>query len=53
MNKTDYINQFDEKVQNDIKKELEKLGLDKEDIENAMGSRLVDLEDIIDIHTYL
>lgn len=51
--KTTYIAQLPAEAQNGIKRELEELGLNEEDINNAMDSRLCDLEDTIDIKAYL
>lgn len=51
--KTKYISQFSLEIQKSIKKELIALGLSPEDIETAMSSRLCDLEDTIDITSYL
>lgn len=51
--KTKYIAQFPLEVQEKINEELIALGLNREDIERAMSSRLCDLEDTIDITSYL
>jgi hypothetical protein len=51
--KTTYINQLQQATQEEIKKELQSLNLDTQDIENALNSRLCDLEDTIDINKYL
>ncbi|HDR7461842.1 TPA: hypothetical protein QCX54_000338 [Bacillus toyonensis] len=59
--KTNYIFQLSKETQelilNDLKNELAKLGLNKEEfleaIDNAMNSRLCDLEDTINVNKYL
>ncbi|MED1303105.1 hypothetical protein ACW4EZ_25275 [Bacillus toyonensis] len=59
--KTNYISQLSKETQelilNDLKNELAKLGLNKEEflevIDNAMNSRLCDLEDTINVNKYL
>ncbi|AKR34230.1 hypothetical protein P4K49_02420 [Bacillus cereus] len=59
--KTSYIFQLSKETQelilNDLKNELAKLGLNKEEfleaIDNAMNSRLCDLEDTINVNKYL
>lgn len=51
--KTTYISLLSNDIQEAIERELRQLGLDDEDIELAMSSRLCDLEDTIDIEKYL
>lgn len=51
--KTRYIAQLPIETQHSIREELQTLGLKNEDIENAMASRLCDLEDTIDIGKYM
>lgn len=51
--KTMYICQLSKGVQESIEQELISLGLEKEDIENALDSRLCDLSDTININKYL
>ena len=53
MYKTRYIITFSNEIQKEIKADLLKIGLTKEDIENALSSRLCDLEDTINIQKYL
>ncbi|WP_217269600.1 hypothetical protein [Neobacillus endophyticus] len=50
--KTMYIAQLPIEIQKEILKKLNDLGLSKNDIKNAMDSRLCDLEDTIDITPY-
>ena len=47
------ISLLSENIQEAIARDLRQLGLDNEDIEIAMSSRLCDLEDTIDIDKYL
>lgn len=47
---TRYICTLDKSVQDKIRKALRKVLDNKEDIEDAMSSRLCDLKDIIDIY---
>jgi SOS response regulatory protein OraA/RecX len=47
-----FIRTLSEEIQTKIKAELIQLGLDNEDIENAMDSRLSDLADTININKY-
>ena len=49
---TTYVNQLPAAIQLQIKAELIKVGITGEDFENALCSRLVDLEDTIDIQPY-
>lgn len=49
MNKTAYICQLSVRYQNYIRQALTEKGINKEDIETALNSRLYDLEDTIDI----
>lgn len=53
MNKTIYVVLLPSKIQEEIYEELKRLGLSQEDIQNAMDSRLSDLEDTINITKYL
>lgn len=54
LNLHDYICTYPSDVQKAIQTELEALEeLSKEDVERAMSSRLVDLEDTIDITKYV
>jgi SOS response regulatory protein OraA/RecX len=52
MMKNVFVRTLSEEIQNEIKIELNQLGLDKEDIENALDSRLLDLADTININKY-
>jgi SOS response regulatory protein OraA/RecX len=52
MMKNVFVRTLSEEMQNEIKAELNQLGLDKEDIENALDSRLSDLADTININKY-
>lgn len=51
--KTMRISSLSNDIQEAIERDLRQLGLDDEDIEIAMSSRLCDLEDTIDIKKYL
>lgn len=51
--KTKYISLLSNDIQEAIERDLRQLGLDDEDIEIAMSSRLCDLEDTIAIDKYL
>lgn len=53
MKKTDYINQTLPQIQVAISRELENLGMNANDTWDALNSRLVDLEDTIDITEYI
>jgi len=53
MNKTTYICQLPSSIQDTIKQELINLDLSHEDIEDALSSRLCDLEDTININKYI
>jgi hypothetical protein len=53
MNKTIFVVLLPSKIQEEIYEELKRLGLSQEDIQNAMDSRLSDLEDTININKYL
>jgi SOS response regulatory protein OraA/RecX len=50
--KNTFIRTLNEEIQTEIKAELIQLGLDNEDIENALDSRLSDLADTININKY-
>lgn len=52
-NKYKYITQFDITTKNEILEDLKQSGLSDDDIINALNSRLIDLEDTIDIKKYL
>lgn len=49
MNITAYICQLSAEYQNLIRQALTEKGIDKEDIETALNSRLCDLEELINI----
>lgn len=49
MNKTIYICQLSAEYQAQIKQILAEKGINKEDIETALNSRLYDLEEVINI----
>lgn len=53
MDRFKYLSQLDSNVMNAIIQELINLGLSNEDIKLAMNSRLIDLEDTIDIEKFL
>ncbi|MBB6454401.1 hypothetical protein HNQ94_002883 [Salirhabdus euzebyi] len=53
MTKTTFIALLPSKIQQEIYEELKRVGLSQEDIQNAMDSRLSDLEDTINITKYL
>lgn len=53
MTSTIFINQLSDDAQNNIINDLINLGLESEDIQNAMDSRLSDLSDVININQYL
>ncbi|MCA1064841.1 hypothetical protein QTG56_24855 (plasmid) [Rossellomorea sp. AcN35-11] len=48
-----YVRQLPTNLQEQIQEELKNKGLNQEDIDNAMDSKLTDLEDTIDIRKYL
>ncbi len=49
MNKITYICQLSAECKNQIRQALTEKGIDKEDIETALNSRLCDLEELINI----
>ncbi|MDF2950575.1 MAG: hypothetical protein K0S18_158 [Anaerocolumna sp.] len=51
--KTQYISTLSQEIQSQIKADLQSIGLNAQDIEIAMNSRLSDLEDTINISKYL
>lgn len=53
INKCKYVNQLDITTKNKIVEELQQLGLTHDDIINALNSRLIDLNDTINIDKYL
>ena len=53
MTSTILINQLSDDVQNNIINDLINLGLESEDIQTALDSRLSDLSDVININQYL
>lgn len=50
--KTAFIVTLPIKIQEDIFKCLESTGISKEDVQNAMDSRLCDLEELINVKRY-
>lgn len=52
-NKTSYIMSLDLEIQQAIKNDIKMVLDDNELINDAMNSRLCDLEDLIDINKYL
>lgn len=53
MNKTIHVRLLSETKQDEIKQDLIQAGLTEDDLENALNSRLCDLENIISIQNYL
>jgi hypothetical protein len=53
MNKTDYISTMNVHEIAEIKEALIKANIEGEDLENALDSRIGDLEDTIDIKPYI
>lgn len=53
MSNTNYIHTLPASIQDDIKAELLTIGLNQDNIEIALNSRLSDLEDTININKYL
>lgn len=51
--KTMYVCSLPQNAQNQILADLQALHLSEEDIQNAMDSRLCDLEETLDIHIYM
>ena len=47
-----YIAELPITKQNEIKRELEKIGIHGDDLHRAMNSKIVDLEEIIDIKEF-
>ena len=47
-----YVCELDKENQNKIKRELEKFGIHGDDLHRAMNSKIVDLEEIIDIKEF-
>jgi hypothetical protein len=48
-----YVSQLNSKDQEAIKRALKKAGIQGEDLENAMDSKVVDLEDTINVKKIL
>lgn len=53
INKSLYVNMLNASIQKTIIEELKRIGLDDQEIEIAITSRLYDLEDTIDINKIL
>lgn len=47
-----YVCELDRENQNRIKRELEKFGIHGDDLYRAMNSKIVDLEEIIDVKNF-
>ena len=53
MSNTEYIELLPERVQREIAEELERVGIEGEDFERAMSSRVCDLEDTVDVRRWI
>ncbi|MBQ4122370.1 hypothetical protein IJD44_01405 [bacterium] len=47
-----YVCELDRENQNRIKRELENFGIHGDDLHRAMNSKIIDLEEIIDINKF-
>ena len=53
MNKTTFVFELSEEIQEEIKNDLRNVHISDSDLIRALGSRLCDLEETIDIEKYL